>query len=144
MNINTLKEKFSSGIERWTMNRIDDMVKSNPAFAVPSVYIKRAARNIIAKNRDCLEGQIDNVSLFLADENGEINTGTVFDDLAKMLTAMEPKHYEMGMISGTVGDGSISIDLPDNIITTIMFGSKKSITITPEDLVELKNILTEE
>lgn len=144
MNINTLKEKFTSGIERWTVNRIDDMVKANPAFAVPSVYIKRAARNIIAKNKACLEGQIDNVALFLADENGEINAETVFEDLTKMLTAMEPKHYNMGLISGTVGGGNISIDLPDNIITTIMFGSKKSISITPNDLVELKNILTED
>lgn len=38
----------------------------------------------------------------------------------------------------------LSIDLPDNIITTILFGSKKSISFTKDDFEELKSLVTAE
>ena len=36
------------------------------------------------------------------------------------------------------------IDLPDNIITNILFGSKKSISFTKTDFDELKSLITAE
>ena len=41
MNIPTLKEKFLSSLDLWFNERVDEMVKDNPALTVPSVYIKR-------------------------------------------------------------------------------------------------------
>ena len=39
---------------------------------------------------------------------------------------------------------AVLIDLPDNIITTILFGSKKSISFTKDDFEELKSMVTAE
>lgn len=51
--------------------------------------------------------------------------------------------YDLGVFSGTVGNGALTIDLPDNIVTSILFGSKKSIQFTTDDFAELKKLITE-
>lgn len=130
-----------ASMDTWASCRIDEMAKSNPALVIPSVYMKRAAHNIIAKNKTQWEQQIDNVSLFLADDNGNIDTDTFFEDVKSMLSAMDAYPFDLGVIRGYIGEGSISIDIPDNIITTMLFGSKKSISITPDDIMELKDLL---
>lgn len=52
MNVTELKEKLLTSLDLWADARISDMVKVNPALAIPSVYMKRASHNIIAKNKD--------------------------------------------------------------------------------------------
>ena len=54
MNITELKEKLLESVDVWADARIDDMVKANPMLAIPSVYMKRAAHNIISKNKEQL------------------------------------------------------------------------------------------
>lgn len=52
MNVTELKEKLLTSLDLWADARISDMVKENPALAIPSVYMKRASHNIIAKHKD--------------------------------------------------------------------------------------------
>ena len=52
MNVTELKEKLLTSLDLWADARISDMVKENPALAIPSVYMKRASHNIIANNKD--------------------------------------------------------------------------------------------
>ena len=52
MNVTEFKEKLLESVDVWADARIDDMVKANPMLAIPSVYMKRAAHNIISKNKD--------------------------------------------------------------------------------------------
>lgn len=143
MKIEALKEKLMSSVDLWADAQIDDMVKGNPMLAIPSVYIKRAAHNIIAKNKGKWSEQIDNAALFIADENGIVDAGTVFDDMMQMLKAIDDYQFDIGIIHGHIGGGMISIDLPDNIAMTLLFGSKRSISITTEDFAELRSLLTD-
>ena len=39
MNVTELKEKLLTSLDLWADARISDMVKENPALAIPSVYI---------------------------------------------------------------------------------------------------------
>lgn len=143
MKIEALKEKLMSSVDLWADAQIDDMVKGNPMLAIPSVYIKRAAHNIIAKNKGKWSEQIDNAAMFIADENGIVDSGTVFDDMMQMLKAIDDYQFDIGIIHGHIGGGMISIDLPDNIAMTLLFGSKRSINITTEDFSELRSLLTD-
>lgn len=143
MKIEALKEKLMSSVDLWADAQIDDMVKGNPMLVIPSVYIKRAAHNIIAKNKGKWSEQIDNAALFIADENGIVDAGTVFDDMMQMLKAIDDYQFDIGIIHGHIGGGMISIDLPDNIAMTLLFGSKRSINITTEDFAELRSLLTD-
>ena len=144
MNVTELKEKLLTSLDLWADARISDMVKETPALAIPSVYMKRASHNIIAKHKDSLGKSIDNATLFIADENGNIDADTIFEDLMQMLESISNYEFDLGFVNGRIDGGTLSIDLPDNIITNILFGSKKSISFTKTDFEELKSLVTAE
>ena len=144
MNVTELKEKLLTSLDLWADARISDMVKGNPALAIPSVYMKRASHNIIAKHKDSWGKSIDNATLFIADEDGNIDADTIFSDLMQMLENISNYEFDLGFIKGRIDGGVLSIDLPDNIITTILFGSKKSISFTKYDFEELRSLVTAE
>ena len=144
MNVTELKEKLLTSLDLWADARISDMVKENPALAIPSVYMKRASHNIIAKNKDKWGKSIDNATLFIADEDGNIDANTIFEDMMQMLDNISNYEFDFGFVKGRIDGGTFSIDLPDNIITTILFGSKKSISFTKDDFEELKSLVTAE
>lgn len=144
MNVTELKGKLLTSLDLWADTRISDMVKENPALAIPSVYMKRASHNIIAKHKDSWGKSIDNATLFIADEDGNIDADTIFSDLMQMLENISNYEFDLGFIKGRINDGAVSIDLPGNIITTILFGSKKSISFTKSDFEELKSLITTE
>lgn len=144
MNVTELKEKLLTSLDLWADARISDMVKENPALAIPSVYMKRASHNIIAKHKDSWGKSIDNATLFIADEDGNIDADTIFSDLMQMLENISNYEFDLGFIKGRIDGGTLSIDLPDNIITTLLFGSKKSISFTKTDFEELKSLITAE
>ena len=73
---------------------------------------------------------------------------TPFDEITQtkelqMLKTIDNYSFEIGFISGRIDGGTLYIDLPDNIFTTLLFGSKKSISFRESDFAELKNLLTE-
>ena len=144
MNVTELKEKLLTSLDLWADARTSDMVKETPALAIPSVYMKRASHNIIAKNKDKWGKSIDNATLFIADENGDIDADTIFSDLMQMLENISNYEFDLGFIKGRIDGGAIAIDLPDNIVTTILFGSKKSISFTKTGFEELKSLITAE
>ena len=144
MNATELKEKLLTSLDLWADARISDMVKENPALAIPSVYMKRASHNIIAKHKDSWGKSIDNATLFIADEDGNIDADTIFSDLMQMLENISNYEFDLGFIKGRIDGGALVIDLPDNIITTILFGSKKSISFTKNDFEELRSLITAE
>jgi hypothetical protein len=144
MNVTELKEKLLTSLDLWADARISDMVRENPALVIPSVYMKRASHNIIAKHKDSWGKSIENATLFIADENGNIDADTIFSDLMQMLENISNYEFDLGFIKGRIDGGVLSIDLPDNIITTILFGSKKSISFTKDDFDELKSLVTAE
>ena len=144
MNVTELKEKLLTSLDLWADARISDMVKETPVLAIPSVYMKRASHNIIAKNKDSWGKSIDNATLFIADENGNIDADTIFTDLMQMLESISNYEFDLGFVKGRIDGGILTIDLPDNIITNILFGSKKSISFTKTDFDELKSLITAE
>lgn len=143
MNIPTLKEKMLDSLDTWLKGRVDEMVNDNPALSLPSVYIKRGCHNILNKYEGKISQSIDNAALFLADENGDINTNTLFADAMEIFKGLEDNTFDIGLVQGVVGKGRISITLPDNIFTNIIFGNKKTITFNENDFLELKSLLVE-
>lgn len=143
MNIPTLKDKILDSLDLWLEERIDDMIKDNTSLAIPSVYLKRGCHNIINKYEGKISEGIDNAALFLTDENGNIDAKTVFEDIMKIFSSMEETSFDLGIIKGIVGKGKLSLTLPDNILTNIVFGSNKAITFNEDDFLELKDLLLE-
>lgn len=143
MNIPSLKEKMLSSLDTWFKGRVDEMVGDNPTLAVSSVYIKRGCHNLLNKYEGKISQSIDNAALFLADEKGDINTNTLFADVIELFKGLEDNPFDIGLVQGVVGKGKVSITLPDNIFTNIIFGNKKTITFNEKDFLELKALLVE-
>lgn len=138
-----LKDNIYNSLIPWIDERINSLVESNPKLKVASVYLKRGAKNYIIHERDKIDEIIDNVSLFVCDENGNIDTDMLFDDLIQMFRDMEEVPFGKGFIHGTFGKGKIRFALPDNPITNLLFGDTGAIKITDADILELKKIITE-
>ena len=143
MNIPAFKDKILDSLDLWLEERIDDMIKDNTSLAIPSVYLKRGCHNIINKYEGKISEGIDNAALFLTDENGNIDAKTIFEDIMKIFSSMEETSFDIGIIKGMVGKGKVSLTLPDNILTNIVFGSNKAITFNEDDFLELKDLLLE-
>ncbi len=144
MNIPAFKDKILDSLDLWLEECIDDMIKDNTSLAIPSVYLKRGCHNIINKYEGKISEGIDNAALFLTDENGNIDAKTIFEDIMKIFSSMEETSFDIGIIKGMVGKGKVSLTLPDNILTNIVFGSNKAITFNEDDFLELKDLLLEE
>lgn len=141
MNITELKEKLPDAIMRWADERIEDIARHNAALAIPSVYMKRAVHNVMCMHKDKLDGVLDNAGLFLADEEGNINAKTVADDAVALLSALPESDFSIGAMCGTVGNGKLTVALPDNVVTNILFGSKKTLVFGPDDLLKLRDVI---
>lgn len=144
MNIPALKDKFLDSLDLWLEERVDDMLKDNAAMAIPAVYIKRGCHNIINKYEGKISDGIDKAALFLADENGNIDANTLFNDAMELFKGMEEMPFDLGLIDGVIGKGKVAINLPDNILMSILFGNKKTITFNENDFLELKSLLLDQ
>ena len=140
-SITEIKDKMADSLLLWIDDRIDTLVEANPKLKVASVYLKRGAKNYIAKERDNLNTMIDNASLFLCDENGNIDADMLFNDLIVMFREMDEMPFGKGFIRGTIGKGNIRIALPDNPVSNILFGNTGAIRITDADLIEFKKLM---
>lgn len=137
------KDNILDAFRIWIEERVDSLAESNPRLKVASVYLKRGARNYISRERGEISGMIDNVSLFLCDENGNIDTDMLLDDLMQMFRDMEEVPFGAGLVRGTFGNGAIRFVLPDNPVINLLFGDIGAIKITDSDLLELKNLLSQ-
>ena len=143
MNIPILKEKIMKSADAWIERRVDEMTANNPSMAIPAVYIKRGCHNLISKYEGKISEGVDMAALFLADKDGEVNIDTLFVDLMEYFRGMEEVQIDGGIVKGTVGKGKIAVTMPDNILTNIIFGNRKTITFDETDVEELKRMIME-
>lgn len=141
MNIPTLKQKILSALPQWVDSRIDLFVQDYPALTMVSAYLKRGAQNYLSLNTERIGSAFDHAKLFIADEKGNINLNTLFDDLKAMFDAMPVYPFDVPPIHGTIGKGEIKISIPDNLVCTILFGNLQAITIKSDDLLSLKDFI---
>ncbi len=136
-----LKDKVVPGLHQWSEEMIDLLVARNPSLGCIERYLKRGAANAITQWEENIGRYIDGLILFIADENGNYNMDTLFSDALSSLDNMQERPWRAGMFSGTIGGGTIRINIPDNPIVSFFAGDIKAIRIAKSDLLELKNIL---
>jgi len=144
LKIEEMKDRLLRSIGTWADSRIDEFAESHPRLKIASVYMKRGVKNYLAREEQKLQGWIDDLALFLLDENGCIDVDMVFDDLLQMFESSDEIPFGSGLLQGTIGHGVIRFQLPDNPVSSLIFGSCGAIKITADDLRELKTMLTEE
>jgi len=144
MKAGELKGRLMSSVGEWADGRIDEFASANPRMKTASVYMKRGVRNWLAREDKRISDLIDGLSLFVCDENGEVDAGMVFDDLMEMFRESDEVPFGVGLLRGTAGKGVIRFQLPDNPLVSLLFGNSQAIRITAEDFMELRDMMTRE
>lgn len=136
--ISRLKTDIKSAIQEWGEGKIDQLGTIRPEFKPVSVYLKRGLNNWLAKTGDKIDSTVDNLALFIVDEKGNIDTDTAINDLVSMFKTMDVRETKLGGLTVLTGAGKVEIVAPNHPLLTMLTGKQLSITITAEDLLELK------
>lgn len=135
-----LKIDLLDNIQEWANYKIDALVTSRPKLKLASTYLKRGVRNWIAKETGRINSMMDNVLLFVADENGNVNTDVLINDLVEMFKAMDVQNIKMGVFDIEYGKGEVKINIPHNPILDMLMGDLGQVRITCEDIMEIKEM----
>ena len=127
-----LKSRLINSVEIWAEERVDSFVSGNTAF-----------NNILVQKDKEITDKVEGFMMFVADENGNYDKEELFDDAMNVFKSMKPYKFEQGFLKGTIGEGSILIELPDNGLMNFILGDTNAIRITEADFLELKSIFTE-
>lgn len=138
-----LKSRLVNSVEIWAEERIDSFVSGNTAFKPLGKYLKRGVHNMIVQNDKKITEKVEGFMMFVADENGNYDKEELFDDAMNVFKGMKPYKFELGLLKGTIEEGSILIELPDNGLMNFILGETNAIRITEADFLELKSIFTE-
>lgn len=138
-----LKSRLINSVEIWAEERVDSFVSGNTAFKPLGKYLKRGVHNMIVQNDKKITEKVEGFMLFVADENGNYDKEELFDDAMNVFKSMKPYKFELGLLKGTIEEGSILIELPDDGIMSFILGDTNAIRITEADFLELKSIFTE-
>lgn len=135
-----LKIDLLDNIQEWANYKIDALVTSRPKLKLASTYLKRGVRNWVAKETGRINNTIDNILLFVADENGNVNTDILINDLVEMFKAMDVQNVKMGAFDIEYGKGEVKINIPHNPILDMLMGDLGQVKITTEDILEIKEL----
>lgn len=136
--IGEVKEHLLKALDGWTAEMVDMMGEKNPGVKSMSVYLKRGVHNMLHEEAEEVEEMLNNLALFIVDENGNYNLSKFVDDVAEMITGMDEMPYELGILKGTIGGGKVRVVIPENFLTRIMFGDTGAVCISMDDVRRMK------
>lgn len=137
------KDDLKENILTWAEDKIDALCASRPKLKPASIYLKRGLNNWMKREDARIGGIVDNVMLFVTDENGGIDTDLIIDDLISMFKDMEVQQIAVGNFLVEYGGGEVVIHIPHHPLLDIIFGDLGQIRITSEDFTEMKELFTE-
>lgn len=132
---------FADAVEDWALGIVDSMVHGNPKLIMPSVYIKNGLRNYRKLKEAEIKEMVDNLLLFVADDKGDVNVEKLMNDVMSVVKEMEPKTFDLGLVSGELGDGKLKLHIPNNWLMRMLFGDKGAIVIGEEDFQQLVKLM---
>lgn len=89
-----------------------------------------------------INSMVDGLTLFVADKDGNIDTDMLIDDAVAMFKEMDVAHVDMGIFGVDYGKGAVTVNIPRNVFLDMIFGDLGKITVTAEDLLEIKALMS--
>lgn len=137
-DLSQFKGEIKSAIQSWGDNKIDSLF---PGKAHTRTLFKNGLSNFLSKKDALINKWLDAGFLFVAGEDGTIDSDIMIDTLASVFEEMDVQKYDLGMVNVTVGKGQAIIDLPHNFLLDMFVGGLGSVKFTSEDIGELKSFL---
>lgn len=135
-DINRFKGEIKSAVQSWGNSKINELF-SNP---VAKTFAKNGLNNALNRYDEKMNNGIDFLWMFLANEEGVVDSDVMVDNINAMLKEMELKQYNLGGFVLSVGKGEVAVEMPNNIFMDMLVGCGK-VRFTSSDINELKNLL---
>ena len=139
-NIDAFKADMLGGLHRWLDSMVNELCDGNRMPLVLAPYLKRGVNNAMIRYDTKLQSYIDTATMFVADENGNIDSRNFITDAVQMFRSMPQRGTQIGGMRITYGEGTIEAQLPDNWLTRLL-GDVGTIRITAEDIDRLASEL---
>lgn len=139
--IDLLKSDIKTAIQTWGENKIDQLCSSHPRLSTASIYIKRGLKNYLSKSDKQISSYVDAAMLFIADENGNIDTDMLINDAVSIFRQMDVYETQMAGFNIKIGKGELNLEIPSNPMLDFLFGDLGKIRLNADDLLEIKQLL---
>lgn len=137
-----LATDLKASVRTWAENKIDELCATRPRMKAASVYMKRGLNNWLDREEGRINDMVDTLALFVADKDGKIDADTLFEDAVKMFREMDVNYTEIANFAVEYGKGEVSIAIPHNVFLDMIFGDLGKVTITADDIMELKSLMS--
>lgn len=135
-DINQFKGELKTAIQSWGNSKIDELFKNS----ISRTFAKNGLNNMLNRYDASMNKGIDMLWMFIADENGVVDSDVLVDNVIAMLKEMDLKEYNIMGLNMTIGKGEVAIEMPKNIFFDMLVGCSK-IRFTSNDINEFKNLL---
>ena len=135
-DINQFKGELKTAIQSWGNSKIDELFKNS----ISRTFAKNGLNNMLNRYDASMNKGIDMLWMFIADENGVVDSDVMVDNVIAMLKEMDLKEYNIMGLNMTIGKGEVAIEMPKNIFFDMLVGCSK-IRFTSNDINEFKNLL---
>ena len=142
--IGQFKCDLKENMKEWAIGKVDALCRQRPRLKNASVYIKRCISNWLAREEESIDVMIDNALLFITDEDGNINTDVIINDLITCFKDMDVSKVVVGGFTIEYGAGMVNIYIPHNPLFDIVFGDLGMVSINADDLLEMKSLFDDE
>ena len=139
-NIEAFKADMLGGFHRLLDSLVSELCDGNRMPMALAPYRKRGVNNAMHRYDAKLQSYIDTATMFIADENGNIDSRNFITDAVQMFRSMPQRGTQIGGMRITYGEGTIEAKLPDNWFTRLL-GDVGTIRITAEDIDRLASEL---
>ena len=139
-NMDAFKCDMLGGLHRWLDAMVDELCDGTRMPLSLSPYLKRGVNNALRRYDSKLQSYMDTAAMFLADADGNIDSGNFISDAVSVFRSMPKRGSEIGGVRITYGEGCIEAQLPDNWLTRLL-GDVGTIRITAEDIDRLASEL---
>lgn len=132
---------IKKAVRTWADGKINELCATRPRLKAASVYLKRGLNNYMEREDKRINSMVDGLTMFVADKDGNIDTDMLIDDAVTMFKEMDVAKAEMGIFDVEYGKGAVTINIPHNVFLDMIFGDLGKITITADDLLEIKALM---
>ena len=140
--VGKIKADISPALQQWSGSKIDALITAHPQLKPMSIYLRRGVANYLQRIEGEIDSAVDMLTLFAADEAGNIDAGTLIGDAVEMFKLTDVHEAKVGILDLTYGAGEVVLSLPHNPILDIFVDDLGVIKLTADDLLELRNYLT--
>lgn len=136
-DVNQFKGVVKNALQDWGNAKIDEMLAKK---AAPKAFLKNGLNNMLTRFDANINKWVDNIFLFVANEDGVIDSDSMIDTLAGIFKEMPKKEYSFGSFSAIAGGGEVIISFPHNFLMDMLVGDMGSVKFTTEDILDFKEL----